>query len=627
MKIGNSDAANTRDTASPSIGRRKLARASEVLVLSAFCAALTTCTRAADNQPNSSAMACDDTLKTAMSRTGDTKVLLVKQFHQGESLLLSRASNADAPSAAVERAPNANAPIAGVDLCLVKLLVGPGNPGPAGVPSTSAGIGIEVLLPSPDKWNQRIRAYGNSGWSGTPQTSLSLVASDDLHAAATTKGFVVATSDNGHVGSPIDPSFAMNPDRSINTVGWRDFSERSLHELAEKTKALTKLYYGRAHRYAFWDGFSTGGRQGLKLAQVYPDDFDGILVGAPAINWSTYHTAGLYAQVAMKQDLGAVIAPDKLTNATQAAINACGGAELGFLIDPLSCRYDPTLDPAILCKGQAGKPGAIGTNTSQSCLTLSQAAVINKIWYGQTTDGAAPAPASDNGSANILSDGKRLWFGWTRDADLKTTPAGGAPGLILAADQTALELQDPAMGSAMLTNATGKGANRWLDTLDYVGLANAQAQGVRLQPEFSNINTDNPDLTRFAAAEGKLLMYQGLADEYIPAQGAINYYERVMTRMGGAQAVQQFYRFYLIPGFTHSGRSEGRPSVPVPQPSSGRDEMFIALQNWVEKGQVPETVQVQSSNSRVSLPLCVYPLKITYRGNGPVQSAASYSCS
>jgi hypothetical protein len=99
-----------------------------------------------------------------------------------------------------------------------------------------------------------------------------------------------------------------------------------------------------------------------------------------------------------------------------------------------------------------------------------------------------------------------------------------------------------------------------------------------------------------------------------------------MAQMGGAKAVERFYRFYLVPGFTHNGRSEGGPSVPVPQPASGRDEMFVALQNWVERKQAPETLHVTSSNSSVSLPLCVYPLKITYRGNGPVTSAASYAC-
>lgn len=633
MRIGTIGAVITDDTASTSVCRRKLeSLVSRAIVLSTVCVALTACISAAGSrQPPSVGLACDDVLKSALSSNADTKVLVVKQFKQGEPLLLTGARNAATPSTGVEAAPNATAPTAVMDLCLVKLLVGPGNPGPAEAPSTSAGIGIEVLLPSHDKWNERIRAYGNSGWAGTPQASLSLIASNDLHVAAATKGFVVATSDNGHVGAlplpEIDSSFAMNPDGSINTVGWKDFSERSLHELSEKTKLVTKLFYGRAHRYAYWDGFSTGGRQGLKLAQVFPDDFDGILVGAPAINWSKYHTAGLYAQIAMKQDLGYLIAPEKLATATQAAIDACGGAELGFLIDPLSCRYDPTLDAANICEGSTSTSGVGGTSNSQGCLTVPEATVINKAWYGQTIDGAAPAPANDNGSANILSNQTRLWFGWTRDTDLRNSPVGGAPGLILSADQTALELQNPALGSERLTNATGNGQNRWLDTLDYAGLANAQAQGVLLQPQFSDINTDTPELTQFAASGGKIVMYQGMADEYIPAQGAINYYERVIARTGGVEAVRQFYRLYLIPGFTHSGRSEGRPFVPTPQPSSGRDEMFKALQNWVENGAAPEAIQVQSSDSRVSLPLCVYPLKITYRGNGPAKSAASYFCS
>ncbi|GHC70814.1 tannase [Limoniibacter endophyticus] len=482
-----------------------------------------------------------------------------------------------------------------------------------------------MLLPTHETWNERIRAYGNSGWAGTPQANLNVVASDDIHVAATTKGFVVATSDHGHVGSPIDPSFAMNPDGSINTVGWNDFSERSLHEVAEKTKLLTKLYYGRDHTYAYWDGFSTGGRQGLKLAQTFAEDFDGILVGSPAINWTKYHTAGLYGQIAMQQDLGNLIEPGKLTAATNAAIAACGGAELGFLIDPLSCEYDAAQDAANLCQGQASN-GPTGTNTADTCLTAEEAQVINKIWYGQTADGAAPTPTEDNGGSNELVDG-RIWFGWTRGTDLATTPAGGAPGIILAADQTALELQDPQLGSDFFVNATGTGENSWLQSLDYTGLADAQAKGVELQSEFSNINTDNPDLAAFAAAGGKLVMYQGLADEYIPAQGAINYYDRVLEQMGGAQAVQEFYRFYLVPGFTHSGRQEGLPTVPVPQPANGRDEMFTALQDWVENAQAPQEIELTSSDASVALPVCVYPQKATYGGTGPVKSAASYSCS
>lgn len=181
-------------------------------------------------------------------------LVIAKPFKRGDRLVLTDDPSAASSASAVEGGGSAQLPVAGTDLCMVKLIVGPGNPGPAGAPSTSAGIGIEILLPSPQTWNQRIRVFGNSGWSGTPQASPTVVASDDIHSAAATKGFVVATSDNGHVGSPIDASFAMNPDGSINTVGWRDFSERSLHELAEKTKAVTRAYYGRPHRF---DGGTT----------------------------------------------------------------------------------------------------------------------------------------------------------------------------------------------------------------------------------------------------------------------------------------------------------------------------------------------------------------------------------
>lgn len=603
------------ETRSRSSGRLALASASIAVVASLASAE-------AQQSETSGVASCDDSLMASIAEIPDTEALLVKSFRQGEQMLLDPDSASGAE--VVEGGSNAIIPVAGTDLCLVKLLVGPGNPGPEGAPSTSAGIGIEVLLPAPGSWNERIRAYGNSGWSGTPQTSLSVIASDDLHAAAAAQGFVVATSDNGHVGSVIDPSFAMNPDGSINSVGWQDFSERSLHELAEKAKALTRLYYGRPHEYAYWDGFSTGGRQGLKLAQAFPEDFDGILVGAPAINWTRYHTANLYAQIAMLEDLGHLISPEKLSAATEAAIAACGGAELGFLIDPLACSYDATEDDDLICTDEVNGSEGDGDG-AEICLTPAEAAVINKIWYGQTADGSAPDPGTDHGAELTLSD-DRLWFGWTRGTDLATTSAGGAPGIFLAADQTALSLQDPTLGSEFFENETGDGENKWRETLGYAGLADAQAEGVRLQPEFSYINTDDPDLAAFAAAGGKMVMYQGLADEYIPAQGAIHYYEQVLAEMGGAEAVQPFFRFYLIPGLTHSGRSEGGPAVPVPQPASGRDEMFSALQRWVEQGDAPERLELVSADETVTLPTCVYPSEITYSGSGPATSADSYHC-
>jgi pimeloyl-ACP methyl ester carboxylesterase len=568
---------------------------------------------------------CGAELKTALADHADTQLVIAKPFKRGDRLVLTDDPSAASSASAVEGGGTAQPPIAGTDLCMVKLIVGPGNPGPAGAPSTSAGIGIEILLPSPQTWNQRIRVFGNSGWSGTPQASPTIVASDDIHSAAVTKGFVVATSDNGHVGSPVDASFAMNPDGSINNVGWRDFSERSLHELAEKTKAVTRAYYGRPHRFAYWDGFSTGGRQALKVAQRFPDDFDGILAGAPAINWSTFHTGNLYGQIAMKQELGRVIAPEKLAVVTKAAIQACGGSTLGFVLDPLACRYDPVEDSAVLCP-HSTSAGDAAASQSTSCITREEAKVVNKLWYGQTRDGSAPSPAVDNGESIGLSDTKRLWFGWTRSVELKNTSAGGAPGLLLAADQVALEMKNPLLGSTGFRNATGNGENRWITELDYAGLVNARSQGLALQSQFSAINTDSSNLSAFAAAKGKLLMYHGLDDEYIPVQGSIHYYQKVVENMGGIKNAQRFYRFYLVPGFTHSGRSEGAPFIPIPQPASGRDEMFAALQTWVEHDQAPQDIKVQSGDARLKLPLCLFPKKLRYVGTGSEQSGSSYKC-
>jgi feruloyl esterase len=416
----------------------------------------------------------------------------------------------------------------------------------------------------------------------------------------------------------------MNPDGSINTALWQDFAERSLHQTAEKTKALVLGYYGKPQRFAYWDGYSTGGRQGMKLAQVYPKDYDGIASGAPAINWTRFITGELYPQIVMRQDLGANIAPAKIDALSTAAINACGGATLGFLVDPLSCRYDPTKDAAALCSGVNGNAGAVGTNATATCSTLAEATAVNKIWYGQTADGSVPDPATDNGSSPILAGSTQIWFGLTRGTSLGAL-AGNGFVFPIATDQVALELQDPTYAQPNFLNGKGNGANKWT-TLTYGGLTNAAFQGVLLQSSFSNINTDNADLSGFSARKGKLLLYHGLADNLIAPQGSINYYNRVAAMMGGIPAIQSFFSFYLIPGMPHNGSLVGPPTVPMPQNAAGRDEMFTTLQNWVEHGTAPAKVEVTSANGNASLPLCVYPQKIVYDGAGAQTAAASYSC-
>src|SRR4051794_2455265 len=346
---------------------------------------------------------CDDTMKNEFRPDSLTTVLLVKAFKKGDALTLGT--------------PNANTPIAGNDVCMVKLLVGPGNAGPVGAPSTSPGIGIEIWLPTPGNWNNRIHVAGGGGWAGGNQTSLTLLAGAGGGGGttpapsfiATVEGAVSANTDTGHSG-PGGGSFAMNPDGSINTVLWNDFAQRGIHEMAVKSKAITKAYYGKTAKYVYWDGFSTGGRQGHKLAQLHPDDFDGILAGAPAFNWTRFITNELYPQIVYQRDLSGVpLTAGQLTLLGNAAINACdvvGGQHLGYIEDPSQCRYDPTQDVNVLCASSGG------LNATANCVSATQAQAMNKLWYGQTRDGSVPSPAVDNSFGPV--DSHHLWYGLTR---------------------------------------------------------------------------------------------------------------------------------------------------------------------------------------------------------------------
>lgn len=195
-----------------------------------------------------------------------------------------------------------------------------------------------------------------------------------------------------------DGAFAMNPDGTVNTALWTDFASRGIHEMAVKAKALAAGFYGDAPKYSYWDGCSTGGRQGHMQAQVNPNDFDGILAGNSAINWSTFITAELYPQVVMQRDLGGTpLTPEQATLVSSAAVSACDsqltGKHEGFISDPAACRYDPVQDKAVLCTASGG------SNATAACLSTVQAQAVNKIWYGQTRDGSVPRPRATSATA------------------------------------------------------------------------------------------------------------------------------------------------------------------------------------------------------------------------------------
>ena len=559
-------------------------------------------------------LTCDDTMKTAFKPDANTTVLLVKAFKAGDPLRLSGT-------------PLASDPVAPKDMCFVKLVVGPGNSGPASAPSTSVGIGIEVWLPTPANWNSRIHVQGGGGWAGGPQTTLTSLALSTATlspwAIAGVEGAVSATTDTGHAGS--DGSFAMNPDGTINQAGWNDFSVRGIHEMAVKTKALTLAYYGSDAKYSYWHAGSTGGRQGLKLAQAYPTDFNGIIANRPAVNWSKFTTSELYPQLVQQRDLGGtLLTAAQMTSVSQAAINACdlvGGQHLGYLLDPRQCTYDPTKDAGVLCTANGG------TNATAACVSIVQANAFNKMWYGPTADGSVPAPGADNGLSKTLT-GNQWWYGLTRGTNL--TFLGGATPFTVSSDMVALELQDPTWATTSFQNATGNGQNRW-KTLSYADHMNAMVRGVALQGPFGNIDTDSADLAAFKAAGGKLITAYGWSDYLIPPGGFINYYERVAAAQGGFAATQSFFRLFMVPGHGHGSATNGTANPNANPPLPNEDQLYAALKEWVENGNAPNQLILSTVSTATfpivkSMPICPYPQNPTF-SSGDITQASSYKCS
>lgn len=571
------------------------------------------------NAPAATTLSCDESMKAAFKPDANTTVLLVKAFRKGDALTLSSAVTPTTP-------------VAANDLCVVKLNVGPGNPGPVNAPSTSAGIGIEVWLPTVANWNERIHVKGGGGWSGLTESSLTQLAGVVKVVVGTmtpaeiagVEGAVSASTDTGHVTGTTGASFAMDPDGTVSKVQWADFSERAVHEMAVKTKALVTAYYGRDARYSYFVGNSTGGRQAHKAAQTYPADFDGILAGMPAINLTKAGTAGLYPRIVSQIDLGGTnLTSGQLSLVSNAAISACdvvGSQHLGYVLDPSQCRYDPTLDTSVLCTASGG------SNATSNCVSTVQATAINKIWYGQTFDGSVPPPAADNGFG-VTPAAPQKWYGPARGTDISVV-AGASPlspvALGLATDVVALEEQNSTLGTPSFQNATGNGRNGWMN-LGYADLAMAFDRGVALQAAFSYVNTDNPDLSVFRDRGGKMIAFHGLADFLIPPQGTINYYNRVASQMGGVVTIQNFYRFYLVPAMSH-GFANGTSNFAANPPLPTESQLYDALRNWVENGVAPGRIDVSTQDGAKSGPLCLYPQRAKYQSGNPGQTA-SYICS
>jgi hypothetical protein len=415
-------------------------------------------------------------------------------------------------------------------------------------------------------WNGRTQGIVGGGCSG------SLAVNAPVNA-----GYVGSGNDTGHSGGDCEPG--VNLDGTYNYRFINDFIRNGIEQQVLLSKSLARKYYAMEPAYNYWNGCSTGGRQGYLLAQELPSELDGILASAPAMYWTRFQTAQMWGQVVMKDLVGGPISSAKLAQTTASAVAACDAADGvtdGVIDEPRTCHFSAQ---ANIC----GVPGAPAAN----CLSPAEAHAIDLIWDGPRN------PA-----------GKRIWFGLDRGTAINAL--NGSVPFFLGVTQFHWDVHDRSFDWTTVSTHT------------YADVAQAGSRNIAdVIDTFGNLDT-------YRASGGKLLTFVGGNDQLIMPQGVMHYYRQMARRYGGPKdddfsGVQRFYRLFRAPGVGHCGGGAG------PQPQG----LFDALVNWVENKVPPQTILATKPVGGVvtcSRPLCPYPQTAIYNGSGSTDDAANFHC-
>jgi len=441
-------------------------------------------------------------------------------------------------------------------------------------------IHFELLLPLEADWNGRFVMGGGGGFVGSVQNQAMELAG---RASPLARGFATVGTDTGHQGNAIDASWALDrDDREVN------FGSRAVHVTAEAAKTIIRIHYARDIAFSYFLGCSRGGGQAMMSSQRYPDDFDGIVGGAPAYDWTGIGLGFIQNQQALYPDpanLSEPVVTAEVRELLQSAIldtcDAKDGIEDGILNDPRACDFRPADLPRCV-EGRAG-PG---------CATDAQVAAIEQIYGGAWADGERVYPGFPFGG-EADPQGWALWI---------TGPAGIAPGI------------------PDLHYAFGTQMFKYLvfddPSFDY---STYDASDFRAETRHaaSVLNATDPDLTAFRTAGGKLILWTGWSDPALTAYGTIDYYEAVLRENDDAPS---FARLFLMPGVLHCSGGPGPDRV----------EWLDAIVDWVEHGNAPERVPAtkRSPGGEVELrrPLCAFPAVAEYDGTGDPAREESFEC-
>jgi feruloyl esterase len=338
-------------------------------------------------------------------------------------------------------------------------------------------------------------------------------------------------------------------------------------------KTVIAAFYGTAPKFSYWNGCSAGGRQGLKEAQRFPTDFDGIIAGAPASDWTGRAAQSLRVSQALHKEEDSYIPPAKYPIIRNAVLQACDmldGVKDGVLEDPTRCKFDPGV---LACKGA----------DDGSCLNSSQVEAARQVYA------SPPNPRTRREIPGLQPGSEAGWATW----------GGPQPFATSVEHFKYVVYKDPSWDPRSFKFETD--------------IVRAE------ETDNNTINALEPNLKAFFDRGGKLIQYHGWSDPQISPGSSVQYYKSVLDTMGGASRVQNSYRLFMVPGMAHCGGGDGPNTF----------DMVSALEQWVEKGQAPaQIVASRSADGKITRtrPLCPYPQVATYKGSGSTDEAASFVC-
>ena len=427
---------------------------------------------------------------------------------------------------------------------------------------------VNFRLGLPTSWNGKFLQLGNGGFAG------SIESLDE----GLTRGYAAASTDTGHQAFVLDASWALDDDPKGS-----DFGYRGVHAAVVAAKSLTTSYYASAPQHAYLTGCSNGGRQALMEAQRFPADFDGLVVGAPALDFTGLMTGFNWNAQAVFGSPAGWIPAEKRSLVAAAVTAECDGVDGlidGFVDDPRLCAFDPA---SLQCTG----------DDAPTCLTADQVASVEKIYGGPKN---SAGESLYEGFPRGGEDQPAGWAGWITGND------GSLSLQFVFQDQflkyLAFAVDDPTFDCRSFD----------FDTTPPLLAANGMLY-----------DATDPDLGSSAALGAKILVYQGWNDHAVTALRTIRYYRDVVAQTGSKVATDAFLRLFLAPGMLHCGGGTGPNSF----------DSLAALEQWVEQQTPPDRLIASHSTDGVvdrTRPLCPYPEVARYVGAGSIDDAASFAC-